>query len=79
MRQAILLYFFLGLVAWLSTVSVRAEDPYRYFTFEFTYGQIAPLGVKQRVRVAAALSCLQCLNADIYVYYLSSIVFLLRN
>ncbi|KAK1363847.1 Coagulation factor 8 [Heracleum sosnowskyi] len=48
MRQAIVLYFFLGLVAWLSTLSVRAEDPYRYFTFEFTYGQIAPLGVKQR-------------------------------
>ncbi|WOH10072.1 hypothetical protein DCAR_0729533 [Daucus carota subsp. sativus] len=49
MRQAILLYFFLGLVACLSTLcTVRAEDPYRYFTFEFTYGQISPLGVKQR-------------------------------
>ncbi|KAK9061849.1 hypothetical protein SSX86_019033 [Deinandra increscens subsp. villosa] len=26
----------------------RAEDPYRFFTFEVTYGQISPLGVPQR-------------------------------
>ena len=58
MRQAILLYFFLGLVACLSTLCiVRAEDPYRYFTFEFTYGQISPLGVKQRVRKAVVTVC----------------------
>nr|KAJ0209129.1 hypothetical protein LSAT_V11C400164430 [Lactuca sativa] len=25
-----------------------AEDPYRFFTFEVTYGQISPLGVSQR-------------------------------
>lgn len=28
---------------------VNAEDPYRYFTFQVTYGTRAPLGVKQKV------------------------------
>ncbi|XP_027152693.1 L-ascorbate oxidase homolog [Coffea eugenioides] len=48
MRGAILLRICLGLSAWLSTSYVKAEDPYRFFTWVITYGQIAPLGVEQR-------------------------------
>lgn len=32
---------------------VNAEDPYRYFTFEVTYGTLAPLGVKQKVSISS--------------------------
>lgn len=28
---------------------VRADDPYRFFTWNVTYGDIYPLGVRQRV------------------------------
>ncbi|KAK3003825.1 hypothetical protein RJ639_018104 [Escallonia herrerae] len=47
MRQAVFLHFFLGKLAWLCVLCVKAEDPYRFFTWEVTYGQISPLGVKQ--------------------------------
>ncbi|XAR57828.1 Laccase [Bertholletia excelsa] len=42
LARAIFLQFFLGILACL------AEDPYRYFTFEITYGTVSPLGVAQR-------------------------------
>jgi predicted Na+-dependent transporter len=29
---------------------VAGEDPYRFFTWTVTYGDIYPLGVKQQVR-----------------------------
>lgn len=29
---------------------VNAEDPYRFFNWNVTYGDIYPLGVRQRVR-----------------------------
>lgn len=32
----------------LSTVSVRAEDPYLFFEWNVTYGTISPLGVPQQ-------------------------------
>ncbi|XP_023729049.1 L-ascorbate oxidase homolog [Lactuca sativa] len=48
MNQAIIRPFYLGLLAWLCVFFVKAEDPYRFFTFEVTYGQISPLGVSQR-------------------------------
>ncbi|EEF40023.1 L-ascorbate oxidase homolog [Ricinus communis] len=48
MRQANILYFCLGLLALLSGICVKAEDPYRFFTWTVTYGTISPLGVPQR-------------------------------
>ena len=30
-------------------VVVQAEDPYRFFNWNVTYGDIAPLGVRQQV------------------------------
>jgi hypothetical protein len=38
------LLFVLGLVL------VAGDDPYRFFTWTVTYGDIYPLGVKQQVR-----------------------------
>ena len=35
-----------------SSFLAEAEDPYRYFTWEVTYGTIAPLGVPQKVCVS---------------------------
>lgn len=29
----------------------RADDPYRYFTWNITYGDIYPLGIRQQVRI----------------------------
>ncbi|KAI3880665.1 hypothetical protein MKX03_008076 [Papaver bracteatum] len=33
----------------LSTTPVKAEDPYKFFTWTVTYGKLAPLGVSQQV------------------------------
>ena len=50
MRQVIFLKFFLGiLLACLCSFKAKAEDPYRYYTWEVTYGTIYPLGVPQKV------------------------------
>ncbi|KAJ0469343.1 putative L-ascorbate oxidase [Helianthus annuus] len=48
MNQTVFLPFYLGFLAWLCVFCVKAEDPYRFFTFEVTYGEISPLGVPQR-------------------------------
>ncbi|XP_028092790.1 L-ascorbate oxidase homolog [Camellia sinensis] len=48
MTRSIFLQIFLGIFACLSVSWVKAEDPYRYFTLEVTYGTISPLGVNQR-------------------------------
>ncbi|XP_024976431.1 L-ascorbate oxidase homolog [Cynara cardunculus var. scolymus] len=48
MNHPIFLPFYLGFLAWLCLFSVKAEDPYKFFTMEVTYGQINPLGVPQR-------------------------------
>lgn len=32
-------------------ISVNADDPYRFFTWNVTYGDIWPLGVKQQVQL----------------------------
>ncbi|KAL4644923.1 hypothetical protein ACB092_02G199300 [Castanea dentata] len=48
MKQAIFPHFFLGILACLSGFWVNAEDAYRYFTWEVTYGTISPLGVPQQ-------------------------------
>ncbi|CAH1417465.1 unnamed protein product [Lactuca virosa] len=48
MKRANFLPFFLGLLAWACISCVKAEDPYRFFNWVITYGQISPLGVPQR-------------------------------
>ncbi|MCL7034797.1 hypothetical protein MKW94_005355, partial [Papaver nudicaule] len=48
MRGLHLLRLLLGVLACLS-LSVKAEDPYKLFTWTVTYGNLAPLGVSQQV------------------------------
>ncbi|KAF8409983.1 hypothetical protein HHK36_002503 [Tetracentron sinense] len=48
MRRADFLHLFLGALASLGVFLVKAEDPYRYFTWIITYGTISPLGVPQQ-------------------------------
>ncbi|KAL3526736.1 hypothetical protein ACH5RR_011392 [Cinchona calisaya] len=48
MRGAILFHIFLGILAWLCDSYVKADDPSRFLTFVVEYGEIAPLGVRQR-------------------------------
>ncbi|KAK8582554.1 hypothetical protein V6N13_069328 [Hibiscus sabdariffa] len=38
----------LAVVLVLVSVYVRAEDPYRFFTWNVTYGDVFPLGVRQQ-------------------------------
>lgn len=42
-------YIILGIVVLLSISIVNADDPYKFFTWTVTYGNIAPLGVPQQV------------------------------
>lgn len=42
------LQVFTGILACLSLSRVKADDPYRFFTWEVTYGTISPLGIKQQ-------------------------------
>nr|GLL37070.1 L-ascorbate oxidase homolog [Ipomoea trifida] len=44
-----------GVVALYLAAAVKAEDPYRYFTWNVTYGTIYPLGVPQQ-----KITCLCC-------------------
>jgi hypothetical protein len=48
MRDCKVLYFCLVLVL-VFVHGVNSEDPYRFFTWKVTYGDIYPLGVKQQV------------------------------
>ncbi|PSS30766.1 L-ascorbate oxidase [Actinidia chinensis var. chinensis] len=48
MAWAISLNLFFGILAFVSVSLVKAEDPYRFFTWEITYGTISPLGINQR-------------------------------
>ncbi|CAI0429540.1 unnamed protein product [Linum tenue] len=48
MKQASFLCYCLGIVCLLSGTWVQAEDPYRYFTWEVTYGTVSPLNKPQR-------------------------------
>lgn len=50
MREGNLVNLIVGIMLiCCSAYWVNAEDPYRYFTFQVTYGTRAPLGVKQKV------------------------------
>lgn len=54
MRESKLLSFVIALVV-LYMHGVNGEDPYRFFTWKVTYGDIYPLGVKQQVLTFAFL------------------------
>ena len=49
MEKEVLLHLICGLLAVLSVSVVKADDPYRYYTWTVTYGTISPLGVPQQV------------------------------
>ncbi|KAL5557128.1 hypothetical protein UlMin_039364 [Ulmus minor] len=49
MEKKVLLHLICGLLAVLSVSVVKADDPYRYYTWTVTYGTISPLGVPQQV------------------------------
>jgi len=49
MRQASILYFCVGILAFLSDTWVQAEDPYRYYTWTVTYGTRTVLDIPQTV------------------------------
>lgn len=40
----------------LALHAVNADNPYRYYTWKITYGDIYPLGVKQQVHLSSPLS-----------------------
>lgn len=42
-KATLFLQFFVGILACLSMSVVKAENPYRYFTWEVTYGTVSPL------------------------------------
>ena len=48
MRKSRVLCFFIFMVLF-AVIKVNAENPYRFFTWKITYGDIYPLGVKQQV------------------------------
>jgi len=47
------LFSLIGLV--LVPLLVAGDDPYRFFTWTVTYGDIYPLGVKQQVRARSVV------------------------
>lgn len=49
-REVMLLPLIFGVLAIFDGVSlVKADDPYRYYTWTVTYGNVFPLGVPQQV------------------------------
>jgi len=49
----------------ITTTTIVAEDPYRFFNWNVTYGDIYPLGVRQQVYL--------CLNSHFHPYTLSDL------
>ncbi|KAH7520124.1 L-ascorbate oxidase homolog [Ziziphus jujuba] len=49
MEKAVLLHLICGVLAVLGVYVVKADDPYRYYTWTVTYGTLSPLGVPQQV------------------------------
>lgn len=44
---------------------VKAEDPYKYYTWTVTYGTASPLGVPQQV---LTFIYILCFNTHTYIY-----------
>lgn len=49
MTRVVLLSLIYGVLGLLSFLMVKAEDPYKYYTWTVTYGTASPLGVPQQV------------------------------
>lgn len=49
MEKAVLIHVLCGVLALLCVSVVKADDPYRYYTWTVTYGTRSPLGVPQQV------------------------------
>ncbi|KAJ4714953.1 L-ascorbate oxidase-like [Melia azedarach] len=49
MATTVLLPLICGVLAVFSVALVKADDPYRYYTWTVTYGTLSPLGVPQQV------------------------------
>lgn len=49
MEKAVLLHVICGILAVFAVSLVKADDPYRYYTWTVTYGTRSPLGVPQQV------------------------------
>jgi len=56
-----LVLFFAGLL--IVPLLVAGDDPYRFFTWTVTYGDIYPLGVKQEVRALPPCALCCCVAA----------------
>jgi len=48
-------------------IAVVAEDPYRFFTWNVTYGDIYPLGVRQQVFLSSYLACFIFAGSDSFI------------
>lgn len=48
-KKAVLLHLVCGVLAVFSVAVVKAEDPYKFYTWTVTYGTRSPLGVPQQV------------------------------
>jgi hypothetical protein len=53
-------------VGLLAPLLVAGDDPYRFFTWTVTYGDIYPLGVKQQVRRRSILASYILLLAAVF-------------
>ncbi|KAF3438897.1 hypothetical protein FNV43_RR17172 [Rhamnella rubrinervis] len=49
MEKVVLLQLICGILAVLGVYVVKADDPYRYYSWTVTYGTLSPLGVPQQV------------------------------
>lgn len=48
-KKVVLLHVICGVLAVLVVDHVKADDPYRYYTWIVTYGTLSPLGIPQQV------------------------------
>lgn len=63
-KKAVLLHLVCGVLAVFSVAVVKAEDPYKFYTWTVTYGTRSPLGVPQQV-VVFAISAMSVLFLEI--------------
>lgn len=59
MGGSILLHLVSFLAIW-SIYVVRAEDPYKYYTWTVTYGRASPLGTAQQVEICEPFAVVLC-------------------
>lgn len=60
MATTVLLPLICGVLAVFSVALVKADDPYRYYTWTVTYGTLSPLGVPQQVGLVAVSGMSKC-------------------